>query len=824
MWTLAFEIKDAARLLLRNRAYTVGVLLLLAMGIGISTSVFSIVNAVLLQPFPFRNVNRLALVWATPWIGVGTGVTDRRFEAWRQRNHVFSNLARFQINPVMLAFGADQSDSVEGEMVGVKTFSVLGVQPEQGRDFAPRDEIPGAAPVVIISHSLWHRLRARGDRVLGEAIDLNGKPTTVIGVMPGNFFFPDERVQVWLPLPQEDLSSGLPVVLARLRPHVTFQRAQTELDRLDKPFRDRELGSGRNIAPGVFSLYRVVVGPYRAALWTLFAAALALLLIACSNVSNLLMARGVGREHELAIRASLGAGRAAIVRLVFAESILLGLVGGLLGTACGWGCVRVFLLLRLASAPRINAASINFHVLAFAFLLSLLTGVVCGIFPAKRALRPSLMSGLQLGRQGTQARKQTSERSRFVAVEIGLALALLSASGLLAKSFLKLTHFDWGFDPDHVAVLACNLPSLQTGGQPPDLADHIRRSLALIPGVTEVATGSGVPLFYGYKGTVLSVDGRKVDWSAYTTKVSPGYFRTLRIPVLRGRTFSQQTSRSEHHLIVVDAAFATRLWPGQNPIGKQIQILKLREDLRARSAKTPRHVLPVSVMEDPMSWIPDGPPSQVIGEVANVRMYSLRDQPSPNIYVEEPSQGSFPMFERVALRTSVPAAKVLAPARQAILRIDNDLVVSVTTTMKAQVSAELGHGGSDELLLLISALFGGSALLLALTGVYGVVSFTVAQRTREIGVRRALGGQSPAIFLYIIRRELRPVILGAVFGLMLSFGEAGLLRKFLFRVSPLDPVALGAAACFMFLGALLACVLPAIRAIRIHPVDALRSE
>ena len=697
MRTIAFEMRDAARLLVRNRAYTAAVVLLLALGIGVSTGVFSFVDAVLLKPFPFRQPDRLVIVWAPHSLDVHVGVGSRRIENWRERNHVFTGLSRFILDPIALSVGPDQARVVQGSMVGVHAFSVLGVPPERGRALSAADDLPGASPVAVISDSFWRSLGGPGASVIGKAIELNGKLYTVVGVMPRHFFFPNERTQVWIPLPQGSFASGPVQVLARLRPHVGVRQAQAELARLDAL---SGMGNaGHNAGPGVFSLYQVVLGPYREALWTLLAAALALLLIACSNVTNLLLARGIGREHELAIRASLGAGRATMVRLLLAESFLLALLGGLLGVACAWGCVRAFLLLHLADLPRIHSVSINLPVILFALLLSLLSGALCGLLPARRACGPNLIAGLQLGRQGTQSKRHASERSQFVAVEVALALALLAASGLLASSFLRLTRFNWGFDPGHLALLdmSWTSPSAHRGGLDP--TGRLQRALALLPGVAELATGSGVPLDFGYTGTMFSIHGRMVRWSADRTAVSPGYFHTLRIGVLRGRVFNQEDAHSGKHNIVVEESFAKRLWPGQNPIGKNIQFLTLRPDLIAQAKRNPRQAIPFAVQRDPSSWIPDGPPWRVIGEVANVRMYSLAYQPTPNLYVPESPEDGFYPVERILLRTSGTPEDILPLARRTVLRREKDAVILNSTTMSALVSGELGHGGSDQLLL-----------------------------------------------------------------------------------------------------------------------------
>jgi putative ABC transport system permease protein len=826
---LVRDIRHAIRMLLRDRLFTLAVVLSLGLGIGLNAAVFSFTDAVLLRPFPYKDADRLAIIWGTKSFDVRRGMDGADLENWRGGSRTLADIAVFQINAFPLSMGGNESDSIQAAMVGTRVFSLLGASALVGRTFSEIDEEPGGDRRVILSYGVWLS-RFGGDRsVVGRSIHLNGELYTVVGVMPPEFFFPDQYFQVWVPLARATQMFSQVQGLARLRPGVALGQVQAELETLSKRGQRAKSPEGTETNPGIFSLYSVVVGKYEAALWALLGAVTLLLLIGCANVSNLLLGRGVGREKEFAVRVSLGASRASIIRMLLVENLLLSLVAGVFGIFCArWG-VLLLRSLRLVDIPRFEWARIDSRVFLFALGVSLATGLASGVVPAWKSGRPDLLGPLQLGGLSTHPRGHGQLRDLLVTMEAALALALLVGASLLIQSFVRLSNADWGFNPDRLLVAEVRIPRslVQTPSQRAEITGEVLERLSRIPGVATAAMTYGIPLRFFWRPTHLAVDGRflNANWTAGTWIVSGGYFRTMGIPLLRGREFDERDGASAPRTMVVSRALAEKLWPGKDPIGKRVQILKLKKELFDRMYKSGTMSLDQNTARSEESWEPDGAAREVVGECANVRPFGLELEPNPALYVEYRQDTVLgPPSEQFVARTSVAPLTITSAVRGQILAVEKDATISDITTMSDLVSQSIGGRGSNKLLFVISTLFGTLSLLLAASGIYSVVSFGTAKRTREIGIRRTLGARAGDIVLMILAEGMRPVLLGLSLGLAGAWAFTRLLKGLLFSVTPTDIVTFVGASLLLLAAACAACIVPGLRALHVNPSEALRYE
>jgi putative ABC transport system permease protein len=822
------DLRYALRALARNRSFTIAAVLSLGLGIGLNTAVFGFTNAVLLRPFPYRDADRLVAIWGTKSFDVRRGMNGEDVENWRLRSDAFVDVAVFQINSFPFSPGDSATETIQGALIGTRVLPLLGAPALLGRTFSEIDEEPGGDKRVMLSYGFWQSHFGADVGVVGKSIQLNGELYSIIGVMPRGFFFPDQHMQIWVPLTRAMPMFKQVQGLARLRPGVTLGEAQTEIDTISRSMQ-ATVGDGIKVYPGVFPLHIVVIGKYRAALWTLLGAVTLLLLIACANMSQLLLARAVGRERELAVRASLGATPVSILRLLLLESILLSLIAGAFGILCArWG-VLLLRSLRLVDIPRIEFVSLDSRVLLFALVLSLATGARSGILPAWNSARPNLLSALQLGGTSTNSPSHSQLRDLLVTIEVGLALVLLVGAGLLINSFVRLSHADWGFSPDHVLLVEVRVPGpiVQVPSRQVEITNEVLERLSKVPGVSCAAMAIGVPIKYAWRPTQIAIDGRFVsaDWTAATWIVSAGYFQTMRIPVLRGREFSQRDDELAPRAVLVSKNLAEKLWPGKNPAGKLIQILKLKKDIQDRLRKSGTNLLDQNTWRSEASWQPNGSAWEVIGEVDNVRAFGLDTNPDPALYVNYRQEGTLgEPVERFVVRTSTDPLRVAPAVKDQILTAEKELRIDDIKTMSDLVSQSIGGRGSNKLLLVVSTLFGSLSLLLAASGIYGVVSFVVAQRLREIGIRGALGARPPNILCMIMIKGMRPVLLGLSFGLVGSFALSRLLKGLLFGVTTTDPLTFVGISFSLVVVACAACLMPALRALRVDPSETLRYE
>ena len=755
-----YDISHGFRALTKNRRFTVAALLSLAAGIGLNTAVFSFTDAVLLRPFPFRSADQLVLIWGAKSLDARRGMNGEDVENWRNQGRVFDDIAVFQLNPVSLSLDSDSTDVLQGSMIGLNAFSVLGVAPLIGHTFSDLQGDTSGDKTVVLSYGLWQSHFGGDVSIVGKSLRLNGEMYRVLGVMPPDFFFPDQYIQLWVPLTRASPIFGQVHALARLREGATIHDAQVELDTLSVRTQQPAASDSNQIQPGVFSLYRVVVGKYQSALWSLLAAVALLLLLACANVSNLLLARDVAREREFAVRTSCGATALRIFRLLLIENVMISLAAGALGVA-GASVLLAFLRSqRLYQIPRFGSAHIDLHVLLFAFCVSLAALVVSGILPAWKSAHPDLNASLQLGGTSTQSRRHGQTQDLLVTVEVALAIVLMVAAGLLIKSFVRLAHAEWGFNPDHVLLVEARFPQevQAVRSRRIEVLEEVTDRLSTLSFVRSSAVAYGIPIRYYWQQTHLAIDGRFVtsDWVAGTWVVGPGYFKTMGIPIVSGREFNQRDDQLSLRVAVVSKDLAQKLWPNKTPIGEQLQILRLKAELQDRLRKSANPLLDSETWRSPNSWEPDGAPWEVVGEAGNVRMFGLDSDTgtfAPFYLNYQQAEGPAPPVYRFLLRTSIEPLQAVPTVKDQLLTVEPGSKIPFVAAMTELIGQSVGGRGSSRLLLIISILFGGLSLLLATMGIYGVVSFTTALRTREIGIRRVLGARSIDISRMLIRRR-----------------------------------------------------------------------
>jgi len=837
--------RQGLRALLRDPKWTVVVVLSLALGIGATTLVFSLVDAVLLKPFPYPKADQLVLLWGAKSEQARRGLSGPDLDDIRSQSHAFHGISGFIGTYTKFKVDGDGSSAVNATYVDPNIFSVLDVQPLCGRGFLPGEAQPGRENVVVLSYGLWVSRYAKNSEILGRTIRLDGEPYVVVGVTPPDFFFPDVDAQLWIPLSPSKWDNlavrGLPLVHAvgRLKGGVTLAQAQADVDTITRRLQLAFPATDKDLSIGLFSLYRMVVGKYYAALWTLLAAVGFVLLIACANVANLLLARAVEREKELAVRAALGASRGDLLRHLLVESVLLALLGGGAGGLVAYLGVMFVRGLGLTDTPRIETTGLNLHVLAFTLTTSLLTALVFGLGPALLASRPNLSEPLTRGGTTSRGAARGELRDLLVVGEVGVALVLLIGAGLLVNSFARLVQSDWGFRPNNLLEVSVQLPGSAANSRSGrmEYTEQVLSRLRLLPRVQSAAMSTCVPVdCVGWMPTGLAVDGRLVTryWDSYTAdalEVGPGYFRTLGIPVLRGREFTDQDDRVGPPVVVISKALADRFSRGVDPVGRRLQLAHLHlRDREGREVEATGKVLhPDHLTEECPGCkleyeVDPGPPLVVVGVVGDVRMFGLDVAPMLALYRDVMGQPQELAGIKFVLRTAGDPLKLATAVRAQIMDVDREAGVKQLTTMEELVRRSIGGRGANKILVVISITFGSLALLLAVGGVYGVLSYAVSQRTQEFGVRMALGARRLDVIWLVTRHGLRLVLGGAALGLAGAWALTRLLSKFLFGVKPTDPATFAAGTVLLAAAALAACLVPAWRATGTDPAQALRCE
>jgi predicted permease len=815
MTGLLQDVRYALRQLRKSPAFTTAAVLTLALGIGANTAIFSVIDAVLLRPLPFHDASRLVVVKITePGRRDDIGVSYPAFLDWRSRNHVFDALSAYRTDDFTLT-GRSEPAHVTGAVVSANTLSLLGVAPALGRDFTSNEDAPTAnGRPVILSYSLWQERFASDQNILGQSVTLSGQQFTVVGVMPAGFQFPvqTDPVKFWTTIALDaESSNGMPPVtaqrgvsyldvIARLKPQVTQLQAQTEIsairDAINRVYPEHR-PKGIAIVPEIDA----IVGDARLGLLMLFAAVGLVLLIACANLSNLLLARATARHKEISVRLALGATRWDIVRQLLAESSLLALTGAAAGLAFAVWALKLLLRLAPGELPRVSESGLSLPVLAFTAAVAVLTSLLFGLIPALHATRAGLASSLnEGGRSGTESRGHARLRDTFVVIETALAVVLLAGSGLMLRSLLGLGRVDPGFAKDHVITFGLDLPGRYKHQQRVQFYQRLLAQVRRLPGVRSASAAFPLPLSAGGVKTVFDIEDRPVKKSerAVTTLhiVDNDYFHTLGTPLLRGRIFEPHHSATgSPAVVIISQRLAQEAFPGEDPIGKRI-----RPDIGTGDQK-------------------EAPMRTIVGVVGDVRGEGLSAPPIAESYVPYAQLPFAPMS--VMVRTGADPQEFLLPLTKTVQSLDKDLPLLHVKTLDQYVSESIADTRFESVLL---GIFGALALTLTALGVYGVISYTVARRTREMGIRLALGAERGTIIAMILQSGLLLVTMGVVLGLVVAFLLTQLIAGLLYGVSPSDPSTFLSVSIVLVAMALLASYIPARRAAQVDPMVALRYE
>ena len=805
------DLVYAVRMLRRNPGFAATAIGTLALGIGANTAIFSVVNAVLLRPLPFSDPSRLVLIFATQASrGDRFDVTSYpAFEDWRQRNHSFESMAAFANRPMTLGFGSE-SMVASGKRVTPSMFDVLGVRPAIGRGFRADEQEPGSTAVVILSDGFWKRHFAGSAGALGQVLRINDEPHTVIGVMPPAFHIDEaDYEQFYLPLPIDpSRGHGFLRVVARLRPNATVAQARRDMDqiaaRLTQIYPRQHAGVGVNLLSMTDGLAREA----RFGLYTMLAVVSLVLLIACANVAGLMLARGTSRQRELAVRAALGAGRARLARQLLTESVLIAAAGGVFGLLAADWIARVLAtaLAKQFRVPRLDAVSTDASVLAFTVTVSLATGVLFGALPAFASTSPDLNDALREGGRSSTGLRAPRIRSALVVVETALALVLLAGAGTLLKTFLTLRATHPGFETAHVLAINLSLPQPRFArqGNRTQFFDAALRHVRAVPGVRAAAVVADLPLNGGIDSQTFHIPGRPdpapgTGFSSGFNIATAGYFQLMGIPVRAGREFTDSDGPNTTPVIVINETAARKFWPGESALGKQILLPGSRGQYDSPST------LQLSV----------------VGVTGDVRHVGLGVPPRPEIFLNS-LQSPLPWpWLVLAVRAHGEPAGLAESVKAALRRADPNVPIQRTDTLDAVVSLSIVE---PRLYTLLLGSFAALSVVLAAVGLYGLISYTVSQRTHELGVRVALGAGAAEIVQLVIGQGLRLAAIGTLVGLAGALATTRIAVGLVKGVEPNDPLTLVVVTAVLLASALLAAYLPARRAARVDPMTALRAE
>ncbi len=800
------DLRFGVRMLLKNPGFTLIAALTLSLGIGANTAIFSVVDALLLRPLPYPEPDRLVLLSNKTSRARRSGISYPNFSDWRERAQSFEGMAAVRGESFNLT-GVDKPVQLRGRTVNWNFFALLGVQPQLGRMFTPEDDRYGAARTALLSHGMWQEKFGGEPGVIGRKLLLGGEPHEVIGVLPQGFEYLSET-DVYVPIglllkpntgmTDRGTSMGL-FAVARLKPGVTLQQANDEMVRLAAQLEREHPAVNTGRSAQAEPLQDFMSEGVRQSLWVLLGSVGFILLIACVNVANLLLARAVERQKEIAVRLALGAGRWRIIRQLLSESLLIALAGGVCGVFIGRWMLDGLLALAPGNIPQLSRVSLNNTVLLFTFGVSVLTSVLCGLAPALHASRVDLHTTLKEGGRASAGAARDLTRKTLLTVEVSLALVLLVGAGLLVRSMARVLNVDPGFNPDNLLTMRMAPPnSNYDDARRRAFFDECLTRVSALPGVRSAAITHALPIGgaiqwnTGFYAADKPVPQRRQFPNTEFTPVSANYFEAMGIRLMRGRWFNSADTANSSPVAVINEALARRTWPGEDPLGKRL-----------------KRGLPE--IESP--WL------EVVGVVADVKAYGLEVGTPNQTYV--PLAQLPPTSFWLTVRTTGDPLQSVAAVERSIHSIDKDLPVFAIRSMD-QV---LGSSRAQRLLMLtLLASFAALALLLAAVGIYGVVSYSVKQRTRELGIRMALGAQRGDVLKLILTQGLKPAIIGVVIGLGAAFALTRWMETLLFGVRPTDPVTFSVIAVVLLSVALVACWLPARRATKVDPLIALRTE
>ena len=799
------DIRLGARTLVHSPIFTAVTVLSLALGIGANTAIFSVVNGLLLRPLSYPESERLVDVWHTPPQQSFPGLTKfsvspANYLDWKAQSTAFEQIAVYGYAGLSLSTSHDPLPLI-GTTVSSDFFSVLRTNAMLGRTFTPDEEQPGRDQVVVLSHELWQRAFGANPNIVGQTVTLNSRSFNVVGVMPAGFGFPREA-ELWIPLAWDDKERQIRsihdyLVIARLKPNVSVQQAQAEMStissRLEQQYPEEDKGWGAVVIP----LREDLVGDVRTALLVLFCAVSFVLLIACANVANLMLARGANRQKEMAVRIALGAGRARLIRQLLTESVLLAVTGGLLGLLVA--VVGSKILVGLGSLPNAGDIGIDPWALGFTLLVSFAAGIIIGIMPALQFTRTSVSETLKQGsgRTGGSSLKQYT-RKALVISEVALSLVLLIGAGLMIRSFWKLQNVDPGFDTRNALTMSVVLTPLRYSEPQQQLAflDQAMDQIRAVPGVVSVGVTTTIPLSGGGSTQPFSIEGRPAGAiaeqpMAQTRYISTDYFRAIGIPLRQGRFFTEQDRDKSVPVVIISEAMARRFWPGENPIGKRL---------------TP-------------SFHSEQGAREIVGVVGDLKARGLDSDPSTMMYM--PFKQSPRPFMSFVVRTASNPESLIQPVSRAIYSIDKDQALTDVQTMDQVLLASLSGRRFNMTLLLT---FAGVALVLAAVGVYGVMNYTVTLRRRELGIRMALGAARMDVLRLVLGQGLGLTLIGVGAGLISAYALTRLMASLLYGVTATDYLTFGSVSAMLIIVGVAASYIPARRATKVNPTIALRAE